>query len=84
MRRHRLPIDGGDEHALMTAAAQSLLSARTQKMRQARGCLRAFRLFIGKKDKQVRIAATEPCNQLPVAQNHFRIRRAREQPRRSF
>jgi hypothetical protein len=53
-------------------------------MRQPRSCLRALRLLGGQKDEQVRIAAPEPRNQLPIAQNHLGIGRAREQPRRGF
>jgi hypothetical protein len=37
MRRHRLPVDGCNEHALMARPAQPLLPARTKKMRQTGG-----------------------------------------------
>ncbi len=45
VRGHRLAVDRRDQHALMAVGPHPLLAARTQKMRQARGCLRALRFF---------------------------------------
>ena len=64
--------------------AHSLLTARAEKMRQARGHLRPLRLLGGKKDQQIGIAAAQPRDQLPVAQNHFSIGGAREHAWRGF
>ena len=81
VRGDRLAIDGGDENALMAAGAYLLLTARAEKMREARGSLRTLRLLGGKKDKDVWIAAPEPRYQSSVAQNHLGIGGAGEDAR---
>ena len=83
MRRDRLAVDGGDEHALVAAGAHALLSARRQRKcaSPAATCERSGS-SAGKKDQQVGIVAPQPGDQLAVAQNHFGIGRARQHPRR--
>jgi hypothetical protein len=76
-----LPVDGGDEHSVVMMEAHTLLAARAEKVRKASGNLRAFRLFSGQKDEQIGVAATEPRDQLAVAQDHFRISGASENAR---
>ena len=84
MRGNRLAVDGGDEHALVAAAAHPLLSARAEKMRKACGSLGALRLLSGKEDEDVGIVAAQPCDELAVAQNDFGVGGAGENARRRF
>jgi hypothetical protein len=53
-------------------------------MGKARGGLRALRLFGGKKDEHVRIAAAKPRDQLAIAQNYLGVGRTGEDTRRGF
>ncbi len=57
VRSYRLAVDGRDQHAVVAALAHSFLPARAQKMRQARGRLRALRLLGRQKHQQIGIAA---------------------------
>ena len=81
VRGDGLAVDGGDEHALMAAVAHLLLAAGAEKMGEARGGLRALRLFGRKKDENVGIAAAEPGDQLAVAENDFGVGGAGEDAR---
>jgi hypothetical protein len=57
MRRDGLPVDGSDQHALMTAGVHPLLAARAKKMRQPRRDLRPLRFLGWQEDQQVGVAA---------------------------
>ena len=77
---YRLAIDGGDEHALVAADAHAVLTPCGEELREA-GCgLGALRFVCGKKDEQVRIIATQPGNELAVAENDLGIGSARQDP----
>ncbi len=81
MSRDRLAVDSGDQQSLVAVCSHCLLAAGTEEVGQPRGHLRALWLFGGKKDQQVGIAATEPRDQLPIAQDHLRIDRTVEDAR---
>ena len=64
--RHRLSVDGGNEHALMAADAHALLAAGRQEVGQPRSQLGTFGLISGEENEDVRIVASEPGHKLTV------------------
>ena len=80
---HRLPVDGRDQYALVAAGcACGPVRDRQRKCASPAATCERSGSSGGKKDKQIGIAAAQPRNQLPIAENHFGIGCARQNTRR--